>query len=113
MPLRLPAAVWALLALFIAYRSAGTWSATGPGRPTLISQALLQAWLTLVAAPCLAHLRTPTAVAGAAVAAAGVAFIVDAGQLAMGAPSIGPAGVGSQIAGVVAGGAAFTLRRPR
>jgi hypothetical protein len=30
MPLRSPAAAWALLALFILYASGGTWTATGP-----------------------------------------------------------------------------------
>jgi VanZ family protein len=83
-------------------------------RPVMISQALLYACLTLVIATCAARLQTLSAAIVAAVAATGVAVAVDAGQLVMGARSIGLAAVASQLAGVTAGGVAFAaLRRSR
>ncbi len=78
------------------------------------SQLLLYAWLSLAVSVCSYRLSTlKSTVAGVAIASA-TAVVIDAGQLAMGSQPIGFAGLASQIAGAMAGGAAFAgARVPR
>lgn len=74
-------------------------------------QALLYAWLSLAVAVCSYRLSTLKGMFVGVAAATTAAVVIDAGQLAMGSQPIGFAGLGSQIAGAIAGGTAFAVFR--
>lgn len=76
--------------------------------------ALLYASLVLAIAVCARKLRTTSAISASVSAAVAIAVAIDTGQLAMGSQPIGLAGLASQVAGALCGGAAVAiLRGPR